>query len=568
MPISIEQVKKAVVEAGLVTPEDFAKAEAEAAKQKAPIEDVLVEMGIVPDIYIGQLIADVIGVPYARLDVREIPDFLLQVVPERMARFTRAVVFGRDEDGNLKVAMSDPEDIETMHLIEKRSGARVKVHYATDASINTVLERYVNDLESSIRTVFSEVASAEDIGKGKVSKEQEGAAVRVVSLLIEYAYQHGASDVHIEPHESEVVVRYRVDGILHDVAKLPRDLSDLITTRLKVMSKMRTDQHFMAQDGKCQQVIGNERIDVRVSALPVMGGEKMVLRLLTEKGKQHNLEDLGFSEADLQKIHRQMQKTYGMILSTGPTGSGKTTTLYGIIKKLNTRDINISTIEDPIEYSIEGVSQIQVNPRAGLTFATGLRSIVRQDPDIVMVGEIRDEETAGIAVNAALTGHLVLSTLHTNDAATTLPRLSDMKVEPFLIASTVDTIIGQRLVRRICQRCIGSYTATPKDLDGRVPEVIIDKLFGKGSKRRDSLTLYRGKGCNRCAYSGYRGRVGIFEVLIVDDEIKELIMRNANAVEVSRKAIQNGMTTMLDDGLRKSMAALTSLDEILKTMGY
>ena len=570
MSVTADKLRKALVDPGFLDAADFKRAVEEAEARRVKLESILLEKDLVPEVYLSQLVAEVMGVPNARLEARDVPDHILRTIPESMAKHARVVAFGKDDAGDLEIAMSDPDDLETIHLVEKKAGTKVITHYAPDEVIGRLTDRYVKNLETSIKEVFSVVLLNDGVGKDtdKVSKEEEGAAVRVVKILVDYAYQHGASDIHIEPQEKIVIVRYRIDGVLHDVAKLPRDIMDHITARIKVLAKMRTDERFAAQDGKFQEIIGNERIDVRVSALPVMGGENIVMRLLSERGKQHDLEDIGFSDNDLTRIKRQIQKSYGMILSTGPTGSGKTTTLYSIIKKLNTRDINIATIEDPIEYSIEGVNQIQVNTRTGLTFANGLRSMVRQDPDIIMVGEIRDEETAGIAVNAALTGHLVLSTLHTNDAATALPRLSDMKVEPFLVASTVDTIIGQRLVRRICQRCISSYTGTPKEFAGRLPDAVMKRLFGSGKHQRDKLTLYRGKGCDRCQYTGYRGRIGIFEVLVVNDDIKELIMKNSNATDVTKKAVEGGMTTMLDDGIRKVMSAVTSLEEVLKTMGY
>ena len=571
MPVDVQQLRKILIDPGLVSPEDFERVREEAEKRQERIEKILVEKSLVPDLYLGQLIADALGYPFARLDVLQIPDHVLRLIPEHVARRARIVAFGKRENGDVEVATSEPDNLEVIHLLEKKIGTRLVVYYATDTALSAVIEGYSRDLESSIKEVF-DLAGMLDVEGAKAAemaaKEEEGTVVRVVGMLINYAYRHNASDIHIEPRENEIVVRYRIDGVLHDVAKLPRVIMEPILTRIKVLAKMRTDQHFVAQDGKFQEIVEGERIDVRVSAIPILDGEKIVMRLLTERGKQFDIEDIGLLESELKKIKRQMQRTYGMILAVGPTGSGKTTTLYAVLKKLNTRDINIATIEDPIEYSIEGVNQIQVNPRVGLTFATGLRSIVRQDPDIIMVGEIRDEETAGIAVNAALTGHLVLSTLHTNDAATTLPRLRDMHIEPFLIASTVDTIVAQRLVRRICQRCIMSYVVTHEEMADRLPEEVLIKLFGKGKGVRHSLTLYRGKGCERCGFTGYRGRVGIFEVLIVDDAVKELIMRNANAAEVNRQAIANGMVPMFDDGLGKVLAAVTSLEEFLKTMGY
>jgi type IV pilus assembly protein PilB len=476
------------------------------------------------------------------------------------------MAFGTDERGQLKVAMNDPADLELVRLVEKRSGLRVVPHYATEAAIRSAAERYAKDLNSAIRSLLDEAGfdgSKPPAGAAAETNAAEQAVVGVVELVLNYAYQHGASDVHVEPREKEIVVRYRIDGILHDVVSLPRELSDSILTRIKVLAKLRTDEHFAAQDGKLQEIMDGERVDIRVSVLPVVDGEKIVMRLLTEKGKKYSLEDLGMLERDLKKLRRHAQKSFGMILATGPTGSGKTTTMYALLKILNTRDVNIATIEDPIEYSLEGVNQIQANPKTGLTFASGLRSIVRQDPDIIMVGEIRDEETAGIAVNASMTGHLVLSTLHTNDAATTLPRFRDMKVEPFLIASTINVIVAQRLVRKICQRCIVSTELSKEELLKLVPEDVAAKFMGK-VKRGGKASLFRGKGCDACGHTGYKGRVGIFELLEVDDAVRDLIMKDSDAGRIAKQAVASGMITMFEDGIEKVMIGLTTIDEVIR----
>jgi len=396
------------------------------------------------------------------------------------------------------------------------------------------------------------------------SEAKEELVVKVVDLIMNYAYQNNASDVHVEPWEKGVLVRYRIDGLLHDVVTLPRELLDGIVTRIKILAKLRTDEHFAAQDGKFQEIVNDERVDVRVSILPVVDGEKVVMRLLTEKGKRFSLADLGMSEKDMKKLSKYYKKSYGMILATGPTGSGKTTTMYAILKLLNTEDVNIATIEDPIEYAIERVNQIQVNPKTGLTFASGLRSIVRQDPDVIMVGEIRDDETAGIAVNAAMTGHLVLSTLHTNDAATTLPRFRDMKVEPFLIASSICVIIAQRLVRRICGRCIVSQEFSRGELEAKLPPEVVKEFFFKKGKVASG---WKGKGCAACNHTGYHGRVGIFEILEVNDRIREQIMAGANANQLAAEARKAGMSTMFDDGIRKVLVGQTTIDEVIRATG-
>jgi general secretion pathway protein E len=341
---------------------------------------------------------------------------------------------------------------------------------------------------------------------------------------------------------------------------LPVALHDQIITRIKVLSRLRTDEHLSPQDGKMRIKLDEEDLDIRVSIVPIAEGEKVVLRLLASHYRQFSLLDLGMNQKDLQKIENAFHKSYGMILSTGPTGSGKSTSIYSILKIINTRDKNITTIEDPIEYRLKGINQIQVNPKTNLTFASGLRSILRQDPNVIFVGEIRDSETAGIAVNAALTGHLVLSTLHTNDAATALPRLTDMKIEPFLVASTVNIIVAQRLVRKICEMCRSSQTMKREDLIKQLPEVIIEKHFGM----EESIRVYQGQGCKICHATGYVGRLGVFEILEVTKEIKKLITEKHDSDVIMRKAIEEGMTTMLDDGLDKVIRGLTTFEEVLR----
>ncbi|MEK7641061.1 MAG: GspE/PulE family protein [Patescibacteria group bacterium] len=381
--------------------------------------------------------------------------------------------------------------------------------------------------------------------------------IDLVDNIVGDASVSRASDIHIDPAEKKVVIRFRVDGVLHDIYELPKEIQSEVITRIKVLSGLRTDEHRAAQDGRFRLNIEGLNVDVRVSIAPTYYGENGVLRLLSEKGEAYTLEAMGFRGRDLEIVTRNMHKPYGMILATGPTGSGKTTTLYTILKMLSTKEVAIITIEDPVEYAIEGIEQIQVNPRTGLTFADGLRSILRQDPNIVMVGEIRDQEAAGIAVNAALTGHLLLSTIHTNDAPTTLPRLLDMGIEPFLIASTVNIAIGQRLVRKLCDKCKTKKDISPEELKS-LARAIPEKLLA-GHK-----TFYYGAGCDNCDKSGYKGRIGIYEVLEMDDELRSALLRNADSSEIKRIAMKNGMTTMTEDGFLKALDGLTTIEEILR----
>lgn len=387
--------------------------------------------------------------------------------------------------------------------------------------------------------------------------------IKLVDSIVEYAYNSRASDIHIDPTESNVNIRFRIDGVMHNIFTLSKEIQDEIISRIKVLSGLRTDEHQAAQDGRFKFRLGKISFDVRVSITPTYYEENAVLRLLVEPEQGFALENLGFSPRNLTITRKNIKKPYGMILVTGPTGSGKTTTLYVVLKELNTPEVSIITIEDPIEYSLEGIEQIQVNPRTGLVFATGLRSILRQDPNIIMVGEIRDEETAGIAVNAALTGHLLLSTLHTNDAATTLPRLLDMGIEPFLIASTVNVVISQRLVRRICQACKSKKDLTPdeiKSLENSVP-----KVYLRGINLAEK-NFYQGKGCNECGGSGYRGRIAIHEVLEVTESLRKAIMTQATAATIRDIAILEGMVSIVQDGLMKAEQGITSIEEVLRVM--
>jgi len=401
----------------------------------------------------------------------------------------------------------------------------------------------------------------EKIDKMLTLPENEISIISLVDSMMEYSFLARASDIHLEPVDDKLIARLRIDGILHDMFNFPKGIQSGVITRIKVLGGMRTDEHQAAQDGRFRIAIANppRQFDVRVSIIPTYFGENAVLRLLAEQTKIAKIDDLAFSEADKLKIRRAVKRSHGMILATGPTGSGKTTTLYTILKEVNTREVSVITVEDPIEYSLAGIDQIQVNPRTGLTFADGLRSILRQDPNVIMVGEIRDRETASIAINAALTGHQLLSTLHTTDAATTLPRLLDMGVEPFLVASTVNIALGQRLVRMICPTCKTKKKLTDAEfehLKSILPADVIDN-------HRD---FYYGKGCAECGDTGYFDRIGLYEVLEINDFIREAVMRRADAGEIKKIAIKNGMVPILEDGFRKALSGLTTIEEILRVV--
>jgi type IV pilus assembly protein PilB len=400
---------------------------------------------------------------------------------------------------------------------------------------------------------------AENAIKQELAKGIGASVIKLVAFMIEEAQTLRASDIHIDPQNETIRVRYRIDGVLNDFHNLPMRLQSEVISRIKILSGLRTDEHQAPQDGRLRMVVGGNQLDVRVSVAPTYYGENAVLRLLSDKAEAFTLESLGFSKENIAKIEAAARKPYGMILATGPTGSGKTTSLYTLLKGLNTEGVSIITIEDPVEYSIDGIQQIQVNSRTGLAFANGLRSILRQDPNIIMVGEIRDPETAGIAVNAALTGHLMLSTLHTNDAATTLPRLLDMQIESYLIASTVNIAIGQRLVRKICPNCKTERKLTDaqmKSLKNVIPGAILDQ----------QKKFYYGQGCEKCGNTGYNGRVGIHEVLVPDAAIRDAVLRKASAGEVRQIAIKGGMVPIIEDGFAKAQDGITTIDEVLRML--
>ncbi len=554
MVITDDQLKELIVKTGIIDQKKLQELSAFVKNSGETLENVLIENNIISDQNLGLLIADFLKLPFVVLSNMSIPEDVYKIVPEKIARKEKIVVFARDEH-TIKIATPNIQNIALREMIEKKTGTKVALYFTTEKDITNALRAYRKDLQKSFEGLFKD--EIEKTGNVVIS---QAPIVKIVDLIVDYAYDDKASDIHIEPQEKNSIVRFRIDGILHDMLFLPKALHDQVVTRIKVLSKLRTDEHLSAQDGKMRMDIGKEYVDIRVSILPIVDGEKIVLRLLSSNIKQISLIDLGMNEKDLKKVTGAFSKSFGMILSTGPTGSGKTTSIYSILKILNTRDKNITTIEDPVEYRIKGINQIHVNVKTNLTFANGLRSILRQDPNVVLVGEIRDSETAGIAVNAALTGHLVLSTLHTNDAATTLPRLIDMKVEPFLVASTVNVIIGQRLIRKICDMCKTSLTISKTELSHNIPVEIVENHFGE----EEQIRVYKGTGCKICHATGYIGRVGIFEVLEVTKKIKQLLTEKNDSDVIARAAVEEGMSTMLDDGLDKVRKGITTIEEVLR----
>ena len=511
------------------------------------------------------------------MNVGLIPKEVLLLVPEPIARRHKVIAFGKDSN-SLSLGMVDPNDLETLEAIKKKTDLIVTPFLISPDSLEHGLKQYHNSLEAEFAKIVSKQEKAGLPDSASISdKLKEMAAeipvVRVVDTLLEYAIFEKASDIHIEPQENEVIVRYRIDGMLHDVMTLPKVIQPALIARIKVISSLKIDEPRLPQDGRFKVEKDDYNISFRVSTIPVFDGEKVVLRLLDESAKAMTLEELGFIHRNYEVIIRNVKKPHGAILVTGPTGSGKSTTLYTILSLLNTKGVNIATIEDPIEYRIEGINQTQVNPKIGLTFAMGLRALLRQDPNIMMIGEIRDSETAEEAVHAALTGHVVLSTLHTNNAAGALPRLLDIGVEPYLIASTVNVVVGQRLTRQICEDCRIDYridgemeASLKKDFD--IPALLTimkrEKFIEPQIRSLAELTFHKGQGCDRCGHSGYRMRKGIFEVLEVSTTIQDLILKRAPTSQIEQKAVDEGMVLMWQDGFIKCLQGKTTIEEVIR----
>ncbi len=547
-----EQIKSLLLQGG-IKQEMVSDLETFARNARVTLQDAAIEKDAITDEALGLLIANYIKAHFVTLAKESIPEEVFRIVPERIARKYKVVSFARDTNG-IKLATANPGNSAVIEMIARKTWQKVTPYLATERDIDNTLQLYRKDLQKIINELLREEISSPS------ARFDNAPIAKIVDLLITYAYRDKASDIHIEPEEKDFLVRFRIDGILHDVLTLNKKMIERILTRIKVLSRLRTDEHLSAQDGKMRIRIDDEDLSLRVSIIPIVDGEKVVLRLLSSHFRQFSLLDLGMNGEDLRKVNSALNKSYGMILSTGPTGSGKTTSIYAILKIINTREKNITTIEDPVEYRIEGVNQIQENEKANLTFANGLRSILRQDPNVIFVGEIRDSETAGIAINAALTGHLVVSTLHTNDAATALPRLIDMKIEPFLVASTVNVIVAQRLVRRICESCKIQKVVTRND----VLKNISEDLIGRHFPPQGDLTMYSGKGCKVCHFTGYAGRIGVFEVLEMTENIRKLILDKSDADVITHAAASEGMTTMLYDGLDKVARGLTTIEEVLR----
>jgi len=570
MRIENQQLRAFIEDAKLVDSKKLQKAYEEAQKDQKDLAQFLLDKKLVKQEQLSELNAYISGINFVDLTKEKIDPEVLHIIPKPVAEKNNMIAYKKDTD-KLYVAMLDPHDVQTLDFVRKISGLTIKSNLTTRESIQFALKQYEQSLEKELG-IIDEKAEGETVENKDLHKEAENSStIKIVDTILKHAINQRASDIHIEPEEKDVMIRFRVDGILHDAMTLPKQIESGIVARIKVLSNLRLDEHRLPQDGRFTIKTNQYKVSFRVSILPVFDGEKVVTRLLHEDAQGFTLEGLGFRGKALKSIKISIHKPTGMILATGPTGSGKTTTLYTVLDMVNVPDVNISTIEDPVEYRMPRINQTQVRPDIGLTFANGLRSLVRQDPDIIMVGEIRDNETAGLAINAALTGHLVLSTLHTNSAAGAIPRLIDMEQEPFLIASTVNVIIGQRLVRRLCPDSKKEYNLTQKELDALGKDLDLDRLLQilkdsevvQAKNTWKDVKFYKPVPTEDCP-DGYRDRIGIHEVLYVTDGIQKLITENSTSDQIEEQAKKEGMITMFEDGIVAAAMGITSLEEVLR----
>jgi type IV pilus assembly protein PilB len=582
MHIEEKQLKEFILDSGLVSRSDLEKAEKEAEGSGTSVGKILVNKGSLTEDDLRRMQAYILGIPFVDLKSQPVEFEILSLIPEPIARNHNIVAFRKVGD-NLEVAMLDTEDLAAIDFIRKKTGLKILPRLTDGDSMKHALLNYQKSLKAEFGDIIQKEASAikevsekeggEDVSEDDLKKLAEDVpVVRIVDTLLKHAIIQDASDIHIEPADTQVIVRYRIDGILHDAMVLPKNVASGITARIKVLSNLKLDEKRIPQDGRFKIDMNGEKVSFRVSTLPVYYGEKTVMRLLRENVSGFTLEGLGFHGEGLEKLHHATRLATGMILTTGPTGSGKTTTLYTMLDILNTPDVNISTIEDPIEYQMKRINQTQVKPEIGFTFASGLRTLVRQDPDVIMVGEIRDSETASLAVNAALTGHLVLSTVHTNSAAGTIARLVDMKIEPFLLTSTISVIIAQRLIRKLSDNK-EKYFLTKEEMAQLQKIVDLDRVMAALKEEKivdknatwDKMAMYKPKpGAD--TEDGYKSRIGIHEILKVTPAIKDLIMKGAPTQEVEDQAKKEGMLTMLEDGVFKAVEGITTVEEVLRVV--
>lgn len=584
MRISDGTIEKLLTQNNNATAEQISALKEESARSRRPLQDVVIQNGLFDEKALTKLFAEYADIPYIELDPKDIPSDVLNKIPEHIARQYNAVLFRIDKDGTQHIALEDPDDVQALDFIEKQIG-KTKAYIAPRENILAALEGYRGDVDKELSEVIDiqreDNTANENISEAEVAENSPIA--QTINLLLEYAIRSRASDIHIEPREEFVQVRYRIDGVLKEVNRLPRNVHRALVSRIKILSNLKIDESRVPQDGRFKVRVAGKQYALRVSTLPITDGEKVVMRILDESNQAASLPDLGYWGYSLATVQESITQPHGMILVTGPTGSGKSTSLFSALTQLNTPDVNISTIEDPVEYKIPGVNQTQTNSKAGMTFAGGLRALLRQDPNIIMVGEIRDAETANLGVQAALTGHLVFSTLHTNNAATCLPRLLDMDIEPFLIASTVRVVVGQRLVRRLFKESRAAYQPSEEEKqaiielfnfhggqDFRYIHELEKQAAAQGiggnlplsTDEKGIRTLYKAVPTDDT--DGFKGRIGIYEVLNNTNGIQKLIIGNATSNQIQQQAINEGMITMQTDGLIKALRGETTIEEVLR----
>lgn len=575
------QVEEALVKEGLLTQQKLASLKTDAGKKGSPLLSYLVSSGTVSNEALTKMVAHVGKVPYVNLSKAKVNPDVLALLPQELAERYMAVPLG-EMQRRLVVAMLDADNVQAADFLSNKIGRPLKVYAASEEGVRNVLAQYKAELSSDVASAFAGEKDVEDLvvdtksGGSADPISQDSPISKVLTTVLDYAVKSRASDIHIEPLEKELKIRCRIDGVLREVMKLPKAMEPPIVSRIKILSNLKIDEHRIPQDGQFTVHLNKKNIDLRIAISPVVWGEQVVIRLLDKSGTSLRLEDMGYLGRSLKTVKKGLEHSNGMILTSGPTGSGKSTSMYALIQEILDDSINIVTLEDPVEYKIDGVNQIQVNPDVGLTFASGLRSILRQDPDVVMVGEIRDKETATLAIQAALTGHLVFSTLHTNSSAGILPRLLDMGIEPFLIASTVHTVIGQRLVRRIDDESRQSYQSDKAETEaihtslGRLLPEKADQVKTRSAdlgyqslplKGQNAYTLYKGTDSTE-APGGFKGRMGLYEAFEITEAIQDLVLKRAPSSEIQKAAQAQGMVTMREDGYMKALAGYTTLAEV------
>ncbi|MDD4901636.1 MAG: GspE/PulE family protein [Patescibacteria group bacterium] len=568
MHITKEKLKELLLDSGVVEEKVFQSALDESMRLGQSLADVLIGRGDLSEEYLLEVLEPYFGAPVADLRKKTLPKEVFELIPETYAKSKNVMAFEIDAKKNvLKLAMADPFDYDAIEFLRAKLGMEIEPYFSSRGSLKFGFKQYKQQIGQEFDKVITEnVDKILRESSGEVDMAKLADALPVVAILdsiVEHAIALNASDIHFEPLPKTLLIRYRIDGVLEEILTLQKVIEPILVARVKILANLQIDEHRAPQDGRFRfEMEEGGYIDSRVNIMPVMHGEKVEMRLLKSSARALTLEELGLSAAAIKIVGEEVHKAHGMVLVTGPTGHGKTTTLYAILHILNTSEVNITTIEDPIEYEVSRVNQTQVNVKAGITFANGLRALVRQNPDIIMVGEIRDSETAEISVHAALTGHLLLSSLHTNDAASAVPRLIDMKVQPFLLASTLNLVVAQRLVRKICGGCVTSYPI-PSDV-----RELIKKHLSLSNEKVESIPkmLFRGKGCNMCNHTGFLGQIGIFELLQVSENIKGLILKTAPAAEIKKQAVKEGMISLFRDGLQKVERGVTTIEEILRVI--